>query len=100
MFAGVQRANFILEFKDKTDFQGKTKLLLKHVFKSLLSIWISKNGLVHSYERWCSIRSWRWKAIPRSSIADVYKSIQNDLIYASDNLSIAAQKGEQQVVQL
>jgi hypothetical protein len=32
MFAGVQRANFILEFKDKTEFQGKTKSLLKHVF--------------------------------------------------------------------
>jgi hypothetical protein len=24
MFAGVQRANYILEFKDKTDFQGKS----------------------------------------------------------------------------
>jgi hypothetical protein len=33
------------------------------------------------------------KTIPRSSIADVYKSIQNDLIYASDNLAAVAHKG-------
>jgi hypothetical protein len=37
------------------------------------------------------------KEIPRSSVADVYKSIQNDLIYASDNLAAtAAQKEELQ----
>jgi hypothetical protein len=27
MFAGVQRANYILEFKDKTDFQGKNQVI-------------------------------------------------------------------------
>jgi hypothetical protein len=31
------------------------------------------------------------KAIPRSAVADVYASIQNDLIYASDLSPIAAQ---------
>jgi hypothetical protein len=34
------------------------------------------------------------KSIPRSSIADVYKSIQDDLIYASQKfIRIPAQKG-------
>ena len=27
MFAGVQRANYILEFKDKTDFEGKNQVI-------------------------------------------------------------------------
>jgi hypothetical protein len=37
------------------------------------------------------------KAIPRSAVADVYKSIQNDLIYADNLSAIAAQREELQV---
>jgi hypothetical protein len=47
---------------------------------------------VLSYERDARFAPGDEKTIPRS-VADVYKSIQNDLIYASDNLSpIAAQR--------
>jgi len=32
MFAGVQRANYILEFKDKTDFEGKNQIIAQARF--------------------------------------------------------------------
>jgi hypothetical protein len=47
----------------------------------------------YSYESDARFAPGDEKTIPRSAIADVYKSIQNDLIYASDNLSpIASQR--------
>jgi hypothetical protein len=39
MFAGVQRANYILEFKDKTDFEGKNQLIAETRFsESILPV--------------------------------------------------------------
>lgn len=95
MFGGVQRANYILEFKDKTDFEGKSQIIaetrfLRAYYHFELVKWfggIPMNGdkrFVTGDET----------TVPRSSVAQVYASIEADLIYASANLSpIASQTG-------
>jgi hypothetical protein len=91
MFAGVQRANYILEFKDKTDFEGKNQIIgearfLRAYYHFELVKWfggIPMNGdkrFVPGDET----------KIPRSSVAEVYASIESDLIYAAENLSPTA----------
>jgi len=95
MFAGVQRANYILEFQNKTDFEGKTQLIaetrfLRAYYQFELVKWfggIPMKGDVR-------FKIGDEKTIPRSSVAEVYASIETDLVFASANLSpIAAQKG-------
>ena len=95
MFAGVQRSNYILEFKDKTDFEGKDQIIaearfLRAYYHFELVKWfgpIPLNGdkrFVPGDET----------SIPRSSVADVYASIQEDLIFASEHLNtIPSQAG-------
>jgi tetratricopeptide (TPR) repeat protein len=91
MFAGVQRANYILEFKDKTDFDGKAQIIgearfLRAYYHFELVKWfggIPMNGdkrFIPGDEA----------KVPRSSVAEVYASIEADLIYASENLSPTA----------
>ena len=95
MFAGVQRANYILEFKDKTDFEGKTQILaetrfLRAYYQFELVKWFG--GIPMKGDA-------RFKlgdelTIPRSSVEEVYASIEADLIFAIANLSpTASQKG-------
>jgi hypothetical protein len=95
MFAGVQRCNYILEFKDKTDFEGKNQIIaqarfLRAYYHFELVKWfgaIPMNG----DKRFAPGDE---KTVPRSSVKDVYASIEADLLYASENLSVAAsQKG-------
>jgi hypothetical protein len=91
MFAGVQRANYILEFKDKTDFEGKNQIIgearfLRAYYQFELVKWfggIPMNGdkrFVPGDEA----------SVPRSSVQEVYASIEGDLIYAAANLSPTA----------
>jgi len=95
MFAGVQRANYILEFKDKTDFEGKNQLLaetrfLRAYYQFELVKWFG--GIPMKGDARFKIGDER--TVPRSSVAEVYASIEADLIYAAANLSpIASQKG-------
>ncbi|OXG02738.1 putative outer membrane starch-binding protein [Flavobacterium araucananum] len=95
MFAGVQRANYILEFKDKTDFEGKSQLLaetrfLRAYYQFELVKWFG--GIPMKGDARFKIGD--EKTVPRSSVAEVYASIEADLIYASANLSpTASQKG-------
>ena len=63
MFAGVNRANYILEFKDKTDFDGKGDERFKLGDE---------------------------KTIPRSPVSEVYASMESDLQYAVANLAAVA----------
>jgi len=95
MFAGVQRANYILEFKDKTDFEGKNQLLaetrfLRAYYQFELVKWfggIPMKGDVR-------FKVGDEKTVPRSSAEEVYASIEADLIFAVANLSpTASQKG-------
>lgn len=95
MFAGVQRANYILEFKDKTDFEGKTQVIaearfLRAYYQFELVKWFG--GIPMKGDARFKIGD--EKIIPRSSVQEVYASIEADLIFAAANLSPnASQKG-------
>jgi len=95
MFSGVQRANYILEFKDKTDFAGKDQIIaearfLRAYYHFELVKWFG--GIPMKGD--ARFAPGDEKSIPRSSVTEVYASIEADLIYASQNLSVlAAQKG-------
>jgi hypothetical protein len=95
MFAGVQRANYILEFKDKTDFEGKNQLIaetrfLRAYYQFELVKWfggIPMKGDVR-------FKVGDEKTVARSSAQEVYASIEADLIFAAANLSpTPSQKG-------
>ena len=95
MFAGVQRANYILEFKDKTDFEGKNQIIaqarfLRAYYHFELVKWFG--GIPMNGDK--RFAPGDEKTVPRSSVEEVYASIEADLLFASENLSVAAaQKG-------
>lgn len=95
MFAGVQRANYILEFKDKTDFPEKNKVIaearfLRAYYHFELVKWFGAIPMKGD----ARFSPGDEKLIPRSPVSAVYASIEADLIFASANLSAtAAQKG-------
>jgi tetratricopeptide (TPR) repeat protein len=91
MFGGVQRANYILEFKDKIDFEGKNQVIaetrfLRAYYHFELVKWFGGIPL-NGDKRFVPGDETK---VPRSSIAEVYASIEADLIYASANLSPTA----------
>lgn len=95
MFAGVNRAAYILEFKDKTDFEGKAQIIAEARF-------------LHAYYNF-ELLKWfggiplkedaRFKLgdeliIPRASVEEVYASIEKDLLLAIADLNpVAPQVG-------
>ena len=86
MFAGVSRTNYILEFQDKIDFNGKKQILaetrfLRAYYHFELVKWFGEIPLKGD----ARFKIGDEKTIPRSSVADVYASIEADLIYASEN---------------
>lgn len=95
MFAGVQRCNYILEFKDKTDFPNKNQVIaetrfLRAYYHFELVKWFG--GIPLNGDKRFKVGD--EKTIPRSPVADVYASIEADLLFAIDNLSpTAAQTG-------
>jgi hypothetical protein len=83
MFAGVQRTNYFMEFKDKTDFEGKEIMIgevsfLRAYYYFELVKWFGPVPLKIN-ERF---KLGEETTIPRSPIEDVYAAIENDLIYA------------------
>lgn len=92
MFAGVGRCNYILEFKDKTDFEGKEHIIaqarfLRAYYHFELVKWFGGIPLTGDV---------RFKVgdeltVPRASIEEVYAVIESDLIYAIENLSTEPQ---------
>ena len=91
MFAGVNRCNYILEFKDKTNFAGKNQLIaetrfLKAYYEFELVKWFG--GIPLSGDKRFNLND--EKSIPRSSTPDVYASIEGELLYAIDNLNATA----------
>lgn len=90
MFAGVNRANYILEFQDKTDFEGKNIIIgetrfLRAYYNFELVKWFGP----------IPIKETRFQigdetTIPRSPVEDVYALIESDLLYAIENLSYTA----------
>lgn len=95
MFAGVARANYILEFKNKTDFTGKNQVLaeayfLRAYYHFELVKWFGGIPLKGD----ARFKVGDEKTIPRSSVSEVYASIESDLKFASENLSVVpSQKG-------
>ncbi len=90
MFAGVNRANYILEFQDKTDFEGKNIIIaearfLRAYYNFELLKWFGPIPLKNSRFVLGDETS-----IPRSPEEDVYASIEQDLLFAIDNLSYTA----------
>lgn len=95
MFAGVQRANYILEFKDKIDFEGKDQIIaqarfLRAYYHFELVKWFG--GIPMKGDARFKIGD--EKTIKRATKEEVYASIEADLIFASQNLpAMQAQKG-------
>ena len=87
-FAGVQRCNYILEFKDKTDFQGKNQLIaetrfLRAYYHFELVKWFG--GIPLNGDKRFKLDD--EKKIPRASSSAVYALIESDLQFAIQNLS-------------
>lgn len=87
MFAGVQRANYFMEFQDKLDFEGKQAMIgevrfLRAYYHFELVKWFGPIPLK---------RDQRFilgdiQTIPRSPVSDVYALIEEDLQFASSVL--------------
>mgnify|MGYP006193428283 CR=1 FL=1 len=91
MFAGVYRASYILEFKDKIDFDGKDQIIaearfLKAYYNFELVKWFGPIPLKEDARFVISDVT----SIPRSPVEDVYASIESDLIYAIAHLNVTA----------
>ncbi|NEV92702.1 RagB/SusD family nutrient uptake outer membrane protein [Psychroflexus sp. YR1-1] len=88
-FAGVYRASYIIENKDKIDFEGKSQIIaearfLRAYFNFELVKWfgaipIKPEGRFELGEE---------TSIPRSSVEDVYTYIENDLNLAIADMSL------------
>ncbi len=90
MYAGVNRANYILEFQDKTDFEGKEIIIaearfLRAYYYFELVKWF---GAVPLKE--VRFQLGDETSIPRSPVEDVYALIEEDLLFASNTLSYTA----------
>ena len=88
MYAGVNRANYILEFQDKTDFSGKEQVLaqarfLRAYYYFELVKWFGDVPLAVDQR----ILFGEQFGIDRTPKAAVYAQIELDLIYAAENLS-------------
>ncbi len=89
MFAGVNRANYLLEFKDKTDFPGKDALLAEATFLRAyyyfeLVKWFGDVPLAVDERLLFGDQD----VVERTPQAEVYAQIEQDLIFAAANLPI------------
>ncbi|WP_411766689.1 RagB/SusD family nutrient uptake outer membrane protein [Winogradskyella sp. A3E31] len=95
MYAGVNRANYIMEFQDKTDFPGKagvlaqTRFLRAYYYFELVK-WFGDVPFAVDQR----IQFGDQFSIPRTPKAEIYAQIEADLIFAADNLPYTqAQEG-------
>ena len=87
MYGGVNRANFILEFQDKTDFPNKNSVIaqarfLRAYYYFELVKWFGDVPLAVDKR----IQFGDQFTIDRTPKAEVYAQIEQDLIYAAANL--------------
>jgi hypothetical protein len=90
-FGGIQRANYILEFEGKTEFEGRDKIIaetrfLRAYFTFELVKWFGPLPLKGD-ERFVLGDE---KSIPRSPVSEVYDQIENDLKFAIEHLGTTA----------
>ncbi|WP_271765484.1 RagB/SusD family nutrient uptake outer membrane protein [Aquimarina algiphila] len=89
MYAGVNRTNYIMEFQDKTDFSGKegviaqTRFLRAYYYFELVK-WFGDVPLAIDKR----IQFGEQFDIDRTSKAEVYALIEEDLLFAADNLPV------------
>ena len=91
MFAGVYRSSYILEFKDKTEFEGKNQIIaearfLRAYYQFELVKWFG--GIPLAGDKRFVLGN--EKTIPRSSISQSYAAIEADLSFAVANLKPTA----------
>ncbi len=89
MFAGVQRTNYFMEFKDKTDFEGKEIMIgevrfLRAYFHFELVKWFGAIPMKVDQR----FKLGDETTIPRSPVSEVYAQIEADLIYAESVLPV------------
>jgi len=95
MFAGVQRTNYFMEFKDKIDFDGKEEMIgevmfLRAYYNFELLKWFGPIPIKKDQRFNLGDET----SIPRSPVSDVYAYIEEDLIYAASVLpEIPAETG-------
>jgi len=87
MYAGVNRANYIMEFQDKTDFPGKEQVLaqtrfLRAYYYFELVKWFGDVPFAVDQR----IRFGDQFDIPRTPKEEIYTQIELDLMYAAENL--------------
>jgi tetratricopeptide (TPR) repeat protein len=87
MFSGVNRSNFIMEFKDNIEFNGKEQVLaqtrfLRAYYYFELVKWFGPVPLVVDKR----IEFGEQFELDRTPVAQVYAQIEEDLIYAIENL--------------
>jgi len=88
MFAGVQRANYFMEFQEKINFNGKEQMVaevrfLRAYFYFELVKWFGPVPLKIDARFSLGDET----SIPRSPVADVYAQIEADLIFAAENMA-------------
>ncbi len=89
MFAGVQRTNYFMEFKDKTDFEGKEIMIgevqfLRAYYNFELVKWFGPIPI----KKDARFKIGDEKSIPRSPVSDVYAYIEEDLLAAIEVLPV------------
>lgn len=89
MFAGVQRTNYFMEFKDKTDFDGKDQMMgeilfLRAYYHFELVKWFGAIPLKVDERFELGDET----TIPRSPVSEVYAQIEEDLKTAIDLMSV------------
>jgi hypothetical protein len=95
MFSGINRANYILEFKDKTDFTGKEQIIAQATFLRAyyyfeLIKWFGDVPLVVDKR----ILFGDQFTVDRTPKAEVYAQIEQDLLFAAANLPyVQSEKG-------
>ncbi len=87
MYAGISRANYIVEFQDKIDFDGKDELLAENLFlrsyyyfelvKFFGDVPMYVNGRISIAES---------QSINRTPKAEIYAQLESDLLSAIQNL--------------
>jgi len=95
MFAGVQRTNYFMEFRDKIEFEGRAEMIgevqfLRAYYHFELVKWFG--GIPMKVNERFQLGD--ETSIPRSSVAEVYAQIESDLLAAINILpDVPAQTG-------
>ena len=99
MFAGINRANYFLEFQDKTEFEGRNAMVaevrfLRAYYHFELVKWFGALP-IKNYDAALQGAGTRFSpgdelSTARYSVEEVYELIESDLIFAVNNLEYSA----------